>query len=140
MRESQKEEKVAMIEYLKQYGSFQQQKLAIAEEYAALIADVDASAVSESTKQWQKAKLLKEQKQREASLSFENISRGIDWNALFSGIGNLTQEMLAPMMEQLQAYVKTDEYAAADAPAPVADCRFLPSNSGHSGWLPKISG
>lgn len=115
MRESQKEEKVAMIEYLKQYGSFQQQKLAIAEEYAALIADVDASAVSESTKQWQKAKLLKEQKQREASLSFENISRGIDWNALFSGIGNLTQEMLAPMMEQLQAYVKTDEYAAADA-------------------------
>ena len=114
-RESLKEEKTAMVEYLKQYGSFQQQKLAIAEEYAALIADVDASAVSESTKQWQKAKLLKEQKQREASLSFENISRGIDWNALFSGIGNLTQEMLAPMMEQLQAYVKTDEYAAADA-------------------------
>lgn len=114
-RENLKEENVAMVEYLKQYGSFQQQKLAIAEEYAALIADVDASAVSESTKQWQKAKLLKEQKQREASLSFENISRGIDWNALFSGIGNLTQEMLAPMMEQLQAYVKTDEYAAADA-------------------------
>ena len=114
-RESLKEEKTAMVEYLKQYGSFQQQKLAIAEEYAALIADVDASAVSESTKQWQKAKLLKEQKQREASLSFENISRGIDWNALFSGIGNLTQEMLVPMMEQLQAYVKTDEYAAADA-------------------------
>lgn len=115
MRESQKEEKGAMVEYLKQYGSFQQQKLAISEEYAALIADVDASAVSESTKQWQKAKLLKEQKQREASLSFENISRGIDWNALFSGIGNLTQEMLVPMMEQLQAYVKTDEYTTADA-------------------------
>lgn len=114
-RENLKEEKAAMVEYLKQYGSFQQQKLAIAEEYAALIADVDASAVSESTKQWQKAKLLKEQKQRESSLSFENISRGIDWNALFSGIGNLTQEMLVPMMEQLQAYVKTDEYTTADA-------------------------
>ena len=114
-RENQKEEKAAMIEYLKQYGSFQQQKLALTEEYAALIADVDASAVSETTKQWQKARLLKEQKQKEASLSLENISRGIDWNALFSGIGNLTQEMLVPMMEQLQAYVKTDEYAAADA-------------------------
>lgn len=114
-RESRKEETLAMVEYLKQYGSFQQQKLAIAEEYAALIAEVDASAVSESAKQWQKAKLLKEQKQKEAALTFESISRGLDWNALFSGIGNLTQEMLAPMMEQLQAYVETEEYANADS-------------------------
>lgn len=105
----------AMMEYLKEYGSYQQQKLAIAEEYAQKIADVEASEADEATKQWQKKKLNKERLQKEASLSFENISRGIDWHALFSGVGDLTKEMMAPMMEQLQAWVKTDEYRNADA-------------------------
>ena len=105
----------AMVEYLKEYGSYQQQKLAIAEEYAQKIADVEASEADEATKQWQKKKLNKERLQKEASLTFENISRGIDWHALFSGVGDLTKEMMAPMMEQLQAWVKTDDYKNADA-------------------------
>ena len=105
----------AMVDYLKEYGSFQQQKLAIAEEYAQKIAEVEASEADEATKQWQKKKLNKERLQKEASLSFENISRGIDWHALFSGVGDLTKEMMTPMMEQLQAWVKTDEYRNADA-------------------------
>ena len=105
----------AMVEYLKEYGSYQQQKLAIAEEYAQKIADVEASEADEATKQWQKKKLNKERLQKEASLSFENISRGIDWHALFSGVGDLTKEMMVPMMEQLQAFVKTDDYRNADA-------------------------
>ena len=114
-REARREEIDAMVEYLKEYGSFQQQKLAIEEEYAKKIADVDASSLDASTKAWQKKKLLKEKQQKEASMSFENISRGIDWHALFSGVGDLTKEMMAPMMEQLQAWVKTDEYRNADA-------------------------
>lgn len=113
--EQRRDEIQAMSEYLREYGSFQQQKLAIAKETAQKIAEVDASKVSESTKKWQKAKLLKEQQQREASMSFENISRGIDWHALFSGVGNLTKEMMTPMIEQLRAYVETDDYRNADA-------------------------
>lgn len=113
--EQQRDEVQAMSEYLKTYGSFQQQKLAIARETAQQIAEVDASEVSEATKKWQKAKILKEQKEREASLRFEEISRGIDWNALFSGVGNLTKEMMEPMMEQLRAYVETEDYRRADA-------------------------
>ena len=76
---------------------------------------MDASEVSETTKKWQKAKILKEQEAREASMKFEEISRGIDWSALFSGVGNLTKEMMEPMMPQLRAYVETDEYRNADA-------------------------
>lgn len=105
----------AMVEYLKEYGSYQQQKLAIAEEYAQKIAEVETSEADEATKQWQKKKLDKERLQKEANITFESISRGIDWYSLFSGVGNLTKEMLAPMMEQLQAWVKTDEYRDADA-------------------------
>lgn len=113
--EQQRDEIQAMDDYLKTYGSFQQQKLAIAKETAQQIAEVDASEVSEATKKWQKAKILKEQQEREASLKFEEISRGIDWNALFSGVGNLTKEMMEPMMEQLRAYVETEDYRRADA-------------------------
>ena len=113
--EQRREEIQAMSEYLREYGSFQQKKLAIAKETAQKIAEVDASEVSESTKKWQKAQLRKEQQQREAGMSFEEISRGIDWNALFSGVGNLTKEMMTPMMEQLRAYIETDDYRNADA-------------------------
>lgn len=113
--EQQRDEVQAMSDYLKTYGSFQQQKLAIAKETAQQIAEVDASEVSEATKKWQKAKILKEQEEREASLRFDEISRGIDWNALFSGVGNLTKEMMEPMMEQLRAYVETEDYRKADA-------------------------
>ena len=113
--EQRREEIQAMSEYLREYGSFQQKKLAISKETAQKIAEVDASEVNDSTKKWKKAHLRKEQQQREASMSFEEISRGIDWNALFSGVGNLTKEMIAPMMEQLRAYVKTDDYRNADA-------------------------
>jgi len=113
--EQQREEIGAMSEYLREYGSFQQKKLAIAKETAQKIAEVDASEVSDSTKKWKKARLRKEQQQREAGMSFEEISRGIDWNALFSGVGNLTKEMMTPMMEQLRAYVETDDYRNADA-------------------------
>lgn len=113
--EQKRNEVQAMSEYLKTYGSFQQQKLAIAEEYAQQIAAINASEVSETTKKWQKAKLQKEYQERQASMSFEEISRGIDWNALFSGVGNLTKEMMQPMMEQLRAYIETDDYKNASA-------------------------
>lgn len=113
--EQKRNEVQAMSEYLKTYGSFQQQKLAIAEEYAQQIAAINASEVSETTKKWQKAKLQKEYQEHQASMSFEEISRGIDWNALFSGVGNLTKEMMQPMMEQLRAYIETDDYKNASA-------------------------
>ena len=113
--EMQRDEVQAMSDYLRKYGSFQQQKLAIAQDTAQKIAEIDASEVSETTKKWQKAQIIKEQQQKEASMSFEEISRGIDWNVLFSGVGSLTQEMMRPMMEQLRAYIETDDYRNADA-------------------------
>ena len=113
--EQQREEIGAMSEYLREYGSFQQKKLAIAKEAAQKIAEVDASEATDNTKKWKKVQIRKAQQQREANMSFEEVSRGIDWNALFSGVGNLTKEMMAPMMEQLRAYVKTDDYRNADA-------------------------
>ena len=97
-------------EYLEQWGSISQRRSAMNEYY-----DLAIKQSWKEGKEGQARLLEKEYQQKEASLSFENISRGIDWHALFSGVGDLTKEMMTPMMEQLQAWVKTDEYRNADA-------------------------
>ena len=96
----------AMRDYLKEYGSLEQRRLAITEEYDEKIrmAETDGDRL----------KLKKEKEHALSALTFESISMGIDWQALLSGVGSLSNEMLQPMLEQLEAYTKTDEYAKAD--------------------------
>ena len=103
----QKDELSAMRDYLKQYGSFEQQKLAITEEYEQKIA--------EATTQGDKMRLEREKATALANAGYQSISGGIDWKGLFSGIGNLSKELMQPMMKQLQAYTQTQEYRDADA-------------------------
>ncbi len=107
LKDAQKESLDAMRDYLKQYGSFEQQRLATTEEYEAKIA--------RATTEGERLSLQKEKKQKLASLTYENISMGIDWKALFSGVGSLSKDMLKPMMDKLQAYTQTDEYLDADS-------------------------
>ncbi len=96
----------AMNEYLRQYGSFEQKRLAITQDYAERIKKAETEG--------EKLTLQREQKNVLSQLSVENISMGIDWKALISGVGTLSREMISPMLEQLEAYTKTDEYSRAD--------------------------
>lgn len=104
--EANKAELESMREYLKQWGSLEQKRLAISEEYAQKIADARTEG------EWKS--LEKEREKALSSLNFESISMGIDWKGLLSGVSNLSKETLKPMLEQLEAYAKTDEYAQAD--------------------------
>ena len=104
--EVNKAELESMREYLKQYGTYQQQKLAIAEEYAEKIKNAQTEG--------ERLSLEKEREQALSSLNFESISMGIDWKGLLSGVANLSKDTLKPMLEQLEAYAKTDEFAQAD--------------------------
>ena len=101
-----KESASAMRDYLKEYGSFQQQKLAIAEDYAQRIA--------KATTEGDKLRLQKERDNALSKMSYESISMGIDWRALLTGVGSLSVEMMKPMLAQLEAYTMTDDYAKAD--------------------------
>ena len=103
----QKETLQSMREYLKEYGSFEQQRLAIAEEYE--------EAIAKATTEGEKLTLQKEREAKLSGLTYSSISAGIDWRALFSGVGSIAKEMMQPMMEQLIAYTKTDEYLKADS-------------------------
>ena len=95
----------SMRDYLKEYGSLYQQKQAIADEYEEKIAKAQT--------QGEKKALQQQKKKALAGLDFENISLGIDWKGLMSGVGNMSKEMLKPMFDKLEAYTKTAEFQQA---------------------------
>lgn len=104
--EVNKESLDAMRDYLKEYGSLYQQKQAIAEEYEEKIAKAQTEG--------EKKTLQQEKKKALVNFDYESISMGIDWKGLMSGVGNMSQEMLKPMLEKLDAYTKTDRFQQAD--------------------------
>lgn len=104
--EVNREALTSMRDYLKEYGSLYQQKQAIAEEYEEKIAKAQTEG--------EKKTLQQEKKKALANFDYESISMGIDWKALMSGVGNMSKEMLKPMLEKLDAYTNTDKFQQAD--------------------------
>lgn len=96
--------------YLKEYGSSYQKELSLVEEYEKKIADAKSKG-----DEWEAKRLAKEQKQKVSAMKFEDISMGIDWATLFNGVSSLNSEMLKPMLDQLVAYTKSDQYAQAES-------------------------
>ena len=104
--EVNREALTSMRDYLKEYGSLYQQKQAIAEEYEEKIAKAQTEG--------EKKALQQEKKKALANFDYESISMGIDWKGLMSGVGNMSKEMLKPMLEKLDAYSQTDKFQQAD--------------------------
>lgn len=96
----------SMRDYLKEYGSLYQQKQAIAEEYE--------EKITKAQTEGEKKTLQQEKKKALSNFDYESISMGIDWKGLMSGVGNMSKEMLKPMLEKLDAYTNTDKFQQAD--------------------------
>ncbi len=105
--EVNREALTSMRDYLKEYGSLYQQKQAIAEEYE--------EKITKAQTQGEKLQLRQEKKKALAKVNFESISMGIDWKGLMSGVGNMSKEMLKPMLDKLEAYTKTNEFNTSGA-------------------------
>lgn len=105
--EVNKEALTSMRDYLKEYGSLYQQKQAIADEYEEKIAKAQTEG--------EKKTLQQEKKKALANFDYESISMGIDWKGLMSGVGNMSKEMLKPMLDKLDAYTNTPQFQQADS-------------------------
>ena len=94
-------EREAETEYLKEYGTSQEQRLAIAREYddkiSKLIAD-NASEIEIKTVQKQKDRAL-------ADFDFEQMKKGIDWEYIFGDLENVNTETLKVVNEQLKEFM-----------------------------------
>lgn len=102
-----KEEAAAMRDYLKEYGTFQQQKLAIAEEYAEKI----RKAQSEG----EKLSLQKERNKAIHSVDMVALQQNIDWQAVFGGFTGMLQSQLKETLSELKDYTKTDKFKSSSA-------------------------
>ena len=102
-----REEAEAMRDYLKEYGTFQQQKLAIAEEYAEKIRKAQSQG-----------ERLTLEKQRDAAVhkvDMEALTQKIDWGATFGDLTGLLADQMKNLLGELKQYVKTDEFKKTGA-------------------------
>ena len=91
-----------MIDYLKQYGSYEQQRLAITEETEKEIARLRASRASE----WQVESAKEVGKAQLDKLKSDNIFDSIDWNNVFGDLQNKTMQYLVSLRTQLEDILK----------------------------------
>lgn len=114
-KEALKEELLAMTDYLKEYGTIQEQKYAIAKEYAEKIKEVNEGAGTAEEKKW-KVKAL--EKQRDAAMGqadAKSLAMNIDWGATFDGVGNVLKDVARETLGKVEAYMKTAEFKALSA-------------------------
>lgn len=96
----------SMRDYLKDYGSFEQQKLAVTQIYE--------ERIKKAKTEGERLRLQKEQQQAISSLTVNNAMMGIDWSALLQGVGSLSQDMMKPMLERLETIMNSEEFNNAD--------------------------
>ena len=91
-----------MIDYLKQYGSYEQQRLAITEETEKEIERLRASGASE----WQVETAKEVGKAQLDKLKSDNVFDSIDWNNVFGDLQNKTKQYLVSLRTQLEDILK----------------------------------
>ena len=114
-KEALKEELLAMTDYLKEYGTIQEQKYAIAKEYAEKIKEANEGAGTAEEKKW-KVKAL--EKQRDAAMGqadAKSLAMNIDWGATFDGVGNVLKDVARETLGKVEEYMKTAEFKALSA-------------------------
>ena len=111
------DEAEAMRDFLKQYGTIEQQKYAITKEYDQKIA--------QEQNEWRKKSLEEEKKAALATLDARSLAQNIDWSHAFKGIGNVLKDLAKETLKQVSDYMKSDEFAAlpADAKQSYSDLR-----------------
>ena len=130
----------SMYDYLKTYGTFQEQKLAIAADYAKRISEVENSTDSDSSKQWKIKSLKEEQKKETDSVEASAIMQKIDWYQVFGNVGGIMKDALVPLLADLDKFVGTDKFQnlGADQQKSIVDAmqniRNSIGNTSDLGW------
>ena len=94
----------ALYDYLKEYGTVQQQMYAIAKEYDEKIA---------KEKDENRRKILEKEKASAlAKSNTGNLALDIDWGATFGGIGGVLKDIAKDALKEVEQYMRTAEFNA----------------------------
>lgn len=105
-QEKEKEDQ-AMRDYLSEYGSYEEKKLAITEEYEKHIA--------EATTEGERKTLQEELKKKTADLDMKELKDGLDWEAVFGDLDKVSTESLRSLRIRLKEYIDTQKELQPDS-------------------------
>ena len=88
----------SLIDYNKQYGTYQEKRLAIAMDYARKIAAAETEGEADV--------LTRERDDKLASLDFEEMKKGMDWDKVFGELERVSTDTLESLREKLKQYLE----------------------------------
>ena len=97
-----RKEKEAMNRYLQEYGTFQQKREAIAQEYSQKIAN--------TTIEGEKLLLQKQMEEALSGIDMDELKESINWELVFSDLGNVSRKSLQQIKKQLGDFKESAEY------------------------------
>lgn len=113
-KESLKNELQTMVD-LREYGTLQEQKYAIAKEYAEKIREVNGGDGTAEEKRWQVRKLEKERDAAVSQTNAQNLALNIDWSTTFEGVGNVLKDVAKDTLAKIEEYMQTSEFKKLSA-------------------------
>lgn len=88
----------SLIDYNKQYGTYQEKRLAIAMDYARKIAAAETEGEADV--------LTRERDDKLASLDFEEMKKWMDWDKIFGDLERVSTDTLESLREKLKQYLE----------------------------------
>ncbi len=105
--EIQKQEIQSMRDYLKEYGTIQEQKYAIAKEYDEKIA--------EARDEWQRKSLEAEKQKAIDAIDIEVLRTEIDWSLIFDGFSDAFQDEVNAAIGKIDKFMQSDKFKSLGA-------------------------
>lgn len=95
----------SFIDYNKQYGTYQEKRLAIAMDYARKIAAAETEG-----DEYKKKALEQERKESLSALDFSELKDSIDWEVVFGNLSKVSKQELQKVKLQLKQFKQSPEY------------------------------
>ena len=92
----------AMRAYLKEYGTIEQQRLAITQEYEKKIADAATDV--------EKMGLRREMEKALDEFDINLLKQEIDWSLMFDGVGDILFDEIKASLDKVEQYIKSDKF------------------------------
>ena len=97
-KELKDEEAQSWIDYNKEYGNYQEKRIAIVRDYEIKIAKAKTEG--------EKASLKKEQEKTLKELDFSHLKEEIDWTSVFGNLDKVSTDALGKLKQQLQDFIR----------------------------------
>lgn len=95
------EELEAMNRYLKEYGTFQQKKEAIAKEYS--------EKISRSATEWDKMYFQKQMDEALQNIDLSELKQSMDWEQVFGNLDKVSSDTLKKLKSNLKDFIATQK-------------------------------